>query len=126
MARKEEFDREEIINAIWLAQGKVSIAAKRVGCDPATIFAYARRYTTVQEAIDGARRSWDEQLLDAAEVKLYEQIMDGRAWAVRYALSTKGKDRGYVERSEWTGANGGALDVKLSWPVIGDIDARDD
>jgi hypothetical protein len=114
MARNEEFDRSEIINAIWTAQGKVSVAAKRLGCDPSTIFAYANRYSTVQDAINGARRSWDEQLLDVAEIKLYEQVIDGRAWAVKYALATKGKDRGYVERQEIGGAGkDGAIEVRV-------------
>ena len=119
MARKEELDRGEIINAIWAAQGKVSVAASRLGCDPSTLFNYANKYVTVQEAINGARQSWDEKLLDAAEVKLYEQVMDGRAWAVKYALGTKGKDRGYVERQEIGGAGkGGAIPIELSWRAI--------
>lgn len=113
MARKEEFDREEMINAIWGAQGKVSVAAQAVGCTPETVFAYARKYATVKDAIDQARSTWDEKLLDAAEVKLYEQVLDGRPWAVKYTLATKGKARGYVERQEVSGPDGGALHVRV-------------
>ena len=118
MARTEEFDRGEIINAIWAAQGKVSVAAQRLNCDPSTIFGYANRYVTVKDAIDAARKSWDEKLLDAAEIKLYDEVLQGRAWAVKYALGTKGKDRGYVERQEWTGKDGGAIPIEHSWRAV--------
>jgi hypothetical protein len=120
MARTESLDRGDLINAIWAAQGKVSIVAQRLSVDASTVFVYARKYQTVREAIDGARKSWDEKLLDAAEVKLYEHIMDGKPWAVKYALSTKGKDRGYTERKEYSGPGG--LPIELVWPSTVSVD----
>jgi len=51
-----------------------------------------------------------------AETELYRAIRDGKDWAVKYILSTKGKSRGYVERQEVTGADGGAIIV--DWDSI--------
>ncbi|HPV08969.1 MAG TPA: hypothetical protein PLD57_18030 [Aggregatilineales bacterium] len=116
MARPEAIDREELISAIWAAQGKVTVAAQRLGCTVRTIYNYANKYATVQNAIDEARAMWDEKLVDLAELKLFQEVNDGSAWAIKYALSTKGKSRGYVERQEHTGADGGALNVVVRWP----------
>ena len=116
MARPEAIDREELISAIWAAQGKVTVAAQRLGCTVRTIYNYANKYATVQNAIDEARAMWDEKLVDLAELKLFQEVNDGSAWAIKYALSTKGKHRGYVERQEVTGADGGALNVVVRWP----------
>lgn len=124
MARPEAIDREELISAIWAAQGKVTVAAQRLGCTVRTIYNYANKYATVQNAIDEARAMWDEKLVDLAELKLFQEVNDGSAWAIKYALSTKGKSRGYVERQEVTGADGGALNVVVRWPEQ-DADAND-
>jgi len=51
-----------------------------------------------------------------AETGLYKAIREGKDWAIKYILSTKGKSRGYVERQEVTGANGGAIIV--DWDSI--------
>ncbi len=124
MARPEAINREELISAIWAAQGKVTVAAQRLGCTVRTIYNYANKYATVQNAIDEARAMWDEKLVDLAELKLFQEVNDGNAWAIKYALSTKGKSRGYVERQEVTGADGGALNVVVRWPEQ-DADAND-
>lgn len=115
MARLEEVDREELINAIWTAKGKVSLAATKVGVSPRTVYNYAEKYKTVQQAIDDARAAWDESLVDLAEVKLYESVKDNKPWAVKMALATKGKSRGYVERQELTGAEGADLSIDIKW-----------
>ncbi len=115
MPRTEEVDREELINAIWRARGKVSAAAIVLGVSARTIRNYAMKYSTVRAAIDSARADWDDQLLDVAESKLYDEVKDGRPWAIKYALSTKGRSRGYVERQEHevTGASGGAVTIRI-------------
>ena len=38
--------------------------------------------------------------------------MNGEPWAVAMVLKTIGKHRGYVERQEVTGADGGSITVK--------------
>lgn len=96
----EKLDREELINEIWKQKGKISLVARSMKIATKTIYNYANKYATVQNAIDDARQDFDEFLCDTAEVGLQKATIDREAWAVKYVLSTKGKDRGYVERKE--------------------------
>lgn len=112
MARTESIDRAELINTIWKARGKVSIVARAFGVSTVTIYAYAKRYATVQAALDDSRAHDDALRVDRAELKLDDAVEDGAAWAVKYTLSTKGKARGYVERQEVTGKDGGPIETK--------------
>lgn len=111
----ETLNREELINEIWKQKGKVSLVARSLGVATRTIYNYATRYATVQKAIDDARLDFDEFLCDTAEVGLQKATIDREAWAVKYVLSTKGKDRGYVERQEHTGEGGGPIQYELTW-----------
>lgn len=100
MARQESFDRQEVIDAVEQARGKTTLVAHLLGCSTETVRNYAKRYKTVQSALREARLSFKTNLVDKAELKLEEAVMEGKAWAVRYALMTQGKDRGYTERTE--------------------------
>ena len=62
----------------------------------------------IREACDNARG----ELIDISEQKLRAAVMNGEPWAVAMVLKTIGKHRGYVERQELTGADGGAVIVK--------------
>jgi hypothetical protein len=54
----------------------------------------------------------DGEFVDTAELKLRQAVINGEAWAVLFALRTKGKERGYVERQEVTGKDGGGIEIK--------------
>lgn len=98
MSDKETYTYQQVIAAVKAAKGKVSIAAAQLGCDRRTIYNYAKRYATVKEAIRDARKDFDEQLLDIAEMKLREDALAGKWWAVKYILDTKGSQkRGYAQ-----------------------------
>jgi hypothetical protein len=51
----------------------------------------------------------DEELLDLAEGKLIGHLQSGSLDALKFFLSTKGKDRGYSKRIEATGKGGAPL-----------------
>jgi len=57
-----------------------------------------------------------EKMIDNVESKLYSKALDGDTTAMIFFLKTQGKGRGYVERQEVTGANGGAIIV--DWDSI--------
>src|SRR4051812_49988692 len=57
-------------------------------------------------------RECREAMKDNAESSLYRAVLDGDAWAVCFFLKTQAKDRGYVERQELAGPDGGP-------PVLG-------
>ena len=89
------YNRKEMIRAIYQAGGVIEQAARILGCAPLTIYRNAEKYATVQNAIDEARYVFAGRLLDEAEIKLMEAVKEGKAWAVRYVLDSKGKVRGY-------------------------------
>lgn len=104
-------NRDELIGKIWANKGKVGLVAEILGVTPATIYNYAKRYSTVKNALVDSRVHFDESLVDAAEIKLHRAVVKGEAWAVKYTLDNKGKSRGYgVSSSEIK--HSGSIDVR--------------
>jgi hypothetical protein len=62
----------------------------------------------MKQAVEDARG----EVVDYAEQKLRLAVLNGEPWAIGMTLKTIGKSRGYVERQEVTGADGGAVVVK--------------
>jgi hypothetical protein len=93
---KQKFEREKIIDALRASKGMVYLAAKRLRCTPMTVYNYIQRYASVYEVKEAERG----KMVDIAESKLYKAIINGEPWAIRFYLSTKGKDRGYTKRQE--------------------------
>ncbi len=87
---------EEIIQAVQAAHGILSVAAELLHCSRTTMHKYVNRFPTVREAYLEA----NEIHLDLAEQKLHEKITEGNLAAVFFLLKTRGKDRGYIERTE--------------------------
>lgn len=114
----EAYTSEAVVKAIQKHNGMVSLAAKALKCSRQTIHNYATKYPEVKAAIEDAR----EEMTDIAESKLYAAIKKGEAWAICFYLKTQGKPRGYVERQELTGANGGALKVEWVDAITSDED----
>lgn len=96
MGRKEKYTAEQVVTALRATKGMVYIAAERLGCEPKTVYNYADRYVSVKDEI----AKQDGVVDDTAELKLIQAIHNGEPWAIKYRLSTKGRNRGYVERSE--------------------------
>jgi len=98
MAKPEnnKFTAEQVIEAIYKANGIMATTAKILGCSRQTVYNYIQRYKTVANAYNDA----SEIVLDFAENELLKQIQAGNITAIIYFLKTKGKHRGYVERQE--------------------------
>src|SRR5688572_16034425 len=88
----------QFIKAIPGTGGIVSTIARRVGCDWQTAKRFITRYPTVERVY----QSECETVLDLAEVKLIEAVKAGDFPAIKFYLTTKGKNRGYTERQEIT------------------------
>ena len=109
---KEKFTANQIIDALREKHGNLSAAARYLGCERHTISRYIDLYPTVKAVADEER----ETLIDFAENQLFKQVQEGNITAIIFTLKTIGKSRGYVERQEVTGANGGAIVV--DWDSI--------
>lgn len=86
----------DIIAALEKTHGMVYLAAEALGCAPVTIYRRAEKDAKVQDVIDTQRG----KLIDKAELKLEQAVMNGEPWAVTLTLKSLGKNRGYVERQE--------------------------
>lgn len=60
----------------------------------------------------------NERNLDYAESALLKLIKEGNATALIFFLKTKGKHRGYIERSELTGKDGTDLNHSIQVEII--------
>lgn len=106
------FTTDQFLTAIPGSAGIITLIAKRVGCDWHT----AKKWITTRPTIQKAYDDECESVLDMAESKLFEAVNTGDLQAVKYLLSTKGKRRGYTERTEVTGADGGA--IIINWDGV--------
>jgi len=98
-----------MIAALKETKGMVYLAADRLGCNAETIQNYAKRYASIRNEIDSQR----EKVVDIAELKLYQAIMDGNEGMVKYLLSTRGKKRGYTTATEISGPDGKPIEVAI-------------
>lgn len=101
--------------ALRQTAGIVSAAAKILeaeygSCTPATVRNYLKRHPSLQKVADETV----ELNLDLAESKLLKNIGDGKEASIFFYLKTKGKARGYVERVEATGKDGGPIKFQIT------------
>ena len=108
MACKPRYTAKQVADALTETKGMMFIAAQRLGCTLQTIRNYCERYPSVREVVEAQRG----QMVDIAELKLWQSIQNGEAWGITLCLKTIGKDRGYVERQEVTGQNNGPLTLR--------------
>ena len=109
---KELYTTEQIISALEATNGLITLAAQRLGCSPQTIYNRANKSKRLKDIIFEKR----DNLVDHAELALRAAVLNKEPWAVAMVLKTLGKSRGYVERQEVTGADGGAIIV--DWDSI--------
>ena len=105
-----KYSASQFIKAIPGSGGIIQVIASRVGCDWHTANRYVNEYATVREAYLAER----ETVLDIAEAQVIKAIKEGDISTIRWYLSTIGKNRGYVERQERSGPDGGP--IVLTWP----------
>lgn len=94
---KTDILKKEIVAALEKSLGVVTTACKNVGISRETYYKWLREDEKFKEAVNDI----DAVALDFAESQLHKQIMDGSTAATIFYLKTKGKKRGYVERSEF-------------------------
>jgi len=119
MARPRKHTIAEVAEALKNQRGFVSLAAKELGCSYVTVYNYMNEYPELK----ALHESLNEVAADIAENTLYklatgEKDENGKykqepnVTALIFMLKTKYRHRGYSERLELTGANGGAIALK--------------
>jgi hypothetical protein len=107
---KEKFKLAHVEEALRATGGVVTAAASKLeqaygSCAPATVRNYIKRYPSLQRIVADVI----EQNLDLAEGVLLKAMANDNLTAAIFYLKTKGKARGYVERFEATGNDGGPI-----------------
>ncbi len=98
---------EQVRKALKRAGGLRTETAKILRVSRATVYHYLERWPELHETIQDA----EEGLKDVAEGKLAAAIRGGDLRAVTYYLDRKARDRGYGNRQEIVGKNGGPIEV---------------
>lgn len=113
MANKNKVTDEQIIQALRACHGFQSQACKMLEKQLNITFsasAMSQRINKSQKIKDVLSEMMVADL-DFVENKLWTLINDNNTAAVLFYLKTKGKERGYAERKEITGANGTPIQV---------------
>jgi hypothetical protein len=113
------FKTDQVIAKIEQNKGNVAAVARAFGVSRRTILRFADEHPTVKTALADAR----ESMLDNAESVLYKKVLEGSTAELIFFLKTQGRTRGYVERSEISGPNGGPVELAI---VKGYVDVNPD
>ena len=105
---KTEHKKKALLDALEKSLGVVTTACKKVGIGRTMFYEYMKD-NNFREQVDDLQNV----ALDFAESQLHKQIQDGNTAATIFYLKTKGKNRGYVERQEISGAEGLPNDIKI-------------
>lgn len=116
------YTEKQIQDALQQTKGMVYIAARQLGCSPNTIKARIAKSVKLQGLVESEAGT----VIDTAELKLFQSIMDGDLGAIKYMLSTKGKDRGYVEKQQIEHSGGGEIILKVQYGEDGSKTGTDD
>jgi len=93
---KLKLSKKKIQEAIPETHGVKKYLAEKLNVDRQTIYRYFDRYPDLEEA----SQEYLDSITDQAEHHLIKAVMEGNSWAVRYWLSTRGKNRGYSTKQE--------------------------
>ena len=88
--------KKAMVEALEKSLGIVTTACKSVGINRSTHYDWMQDDEDYKKAVLGI----DDMTIDFAESHLHKKIKDGDTTATIFYLKTKGKKRGYVERSE--------------------------
>ena len=91
-----DIHKKAMIEALEKSLGVVTTACKTVGISRQTHYEWLREDEQYRDAVDDI----GDVALDFAESQLHKQIQSGEVSSTIFYLKTKGKKRGYVERSE--------------------------
>ncbi len=92
---KSDILKKQLLVALEQALGVVTTACKSVGVARSTFYDWYKADKQFKKDVD----SIGDIALDFAESQLHKQMKDGNTSATIFYLKTKGKNRGYVEKT---------------------------
>lgn len=109
-----------VIEALHETKGAVYLAANRLSCSHQAIYDWIKK----NPAVANVKDYYDGELVDIAESRARLATINGEQWAVKMVLMTKGRNRGWVERTELTGPDGGPISTRDETAGLSDDDLR--
>lgn len=103
-----DIPKKTFIEALKSSLGVVMSASKKTGIARSTHYEWCKSDPEYKAAVDEI----GEDAVDFVETSLFGQIKDGNTTATIFYLKTKAKHRGYVERQEITGKDGGPIQTQ--------------
>lgn len=91
-----KFNLDSFREASKDSAGILSLIASRLGVSRRSIYEWTVKKPEVQKIIQEER----EKMLDVAENQLFKNVTAGEEWAIKYFLSTRGRERGYIIKQE--------------------------
>lgn len=102
VAQQMQQHKKDLLVTLEKSLGVVTEACRKAGIDRACFYRYYNADAEFKAAVD----ELDNVALDFAESQLHKQIESGVPASTIFYLKTRGKERGYIERSEVTGKEG--------------------
>ena len=96
MDESRHIKKESILEALEKSLGVVTMACKSADVPRSTYYKWLKEDEEFAKAV----KDIENIALDFGESQLHKQIKDGNTSATIFFLKTKGKKRGYIERSE--------------------------
>ena len=96
MDKSRHIKKESMLEALEQTLGVVTTACKSTGIPRSTFYKWIREDEKFKRSVQDI----ENIALDFAESQLHTQMKNGNTSATIFYLKTKGKKRGYVERSE--------------------------
>ena len=96
MNKSRHIKKETILKALENSLGVVTVACKQADIPRSTYYKWLKEDQEFAKEV----KEIENIALDFAESQLHTQMKDGSTSATIFYLKTKGKKRGYVERSE--------------------------
>lgn len=94
-----EIRKQRLLEALEQTLGVVTTACRKIGMERSTVYNWLKNDPDFKARYDELQ----SVALDFAESKLHQRIAEGSDACTIFYLKTKGKGRGYVERTEISG-----------------------
>lgn len=107
---KSDNHKNAMMEALKATHGNVSAAAAKVDISRKQHYEWLKTDPEYAQTVHDIQ----EGIVDFSESALLKQIKEGNIAAIIFHLKTQGKRRGYVERIESTGADGGPLKIEAA------------
>lgn len=91
-----KLSKKSVKTAITNSFGNQSLIANRCGVGRSTISMFLKKHDDIRKLLTQER----ERQIDVAELGLTTKITEGNLAAIQFLLKTKGKRRGYTEKTE--------------------------